>query len=147
MKRFKQFLKEAVNIHPTNTLYAVLSSGKVLTHENAKNTEHRDAFPNLNFLGRGGDTTGEKETPLAWGRIDTRDNNLHIVTEHGLNPPMGSSSGILNRDINNRLQAIEHLETHFPNHEIVAGGGGYGGYSKILHSYDKHREHLYSLMS
>lgn len=147
MKRFRQFLREAVNIHPTNTLYAVLRSGKILTHENARNLEHRDAFPHLNFLGRGGDTSGKKETPIAWGRIDPREKQLHIVTEHGLNTPEGSSSGVLNKDINNRLQAIEHIEKQYPDHSIVVGGGGYGGSAKILHGYDQHRETLYNLMN
>lgn len=108
-----------------NILYAF--DGSNLTFHNEKEQgplEHPDAFPHLDFMGRESNSGPRKWKPKAkaWGRIDTNNQNFHIVTQNGMQLYDGANVRELTLDIENRLSVLDAMEKQFPNLKVHVGG-------------------------
>ena len=147
MKSFKHYIIEVLDWEG-NTLFAMGPSGIIEYHNDKKGriTEHPDAFKHLNFNDRPhsgelsiginnlkdenakGYKDVDRPKALAWGRIDHKNNVIHIVTEHGLTPygvvRFEKDKRKRENDVFLRIDAVKQIRKNYPGVQIHHGFEG-----------------------
>ncbi len=146
MKSFREFIIEVIDWE-NNTLFAVGPEGIVEYYDDRKGRmiEHPDAFRHLNFANRphsgeiliGIEDLRDKSAKgmpgidrpmaIAWGRIDHKNNVLHIRTQHG-DAPYGSGHAERDKikrknDVFTRIKVLDKIQKDHP--ELIKIHHGY----------------------
>lgn len=141
MKSFKQYISE-IKEWTDSILWVLNPTTKQLEYSKETNRNHSDVFPHLMF----NDTSWKSDEPdidkpvaRAWGRIDPKGNNFHIVTQSsGLSPNPRNSKKAMEDDVFSRIEALKHLKKQYPGHMVHASDNE--GVPKLMtiSEYEKH---------
>lgn len=132
MKFFKQIINEVTSFE-NSSLWVLSDRGFEWKNSRGNPTlNHPEAFPRVYFPDRTKSDlmTIDDSMPIAraWGRIDHRNKDFHIMTDHGMEP-YGVGIGENHKktkedDAFTRLKALKTLTTNFPGYRMHWGHEG-----------------------
>jgi len=142
---FRQYLIEITSW--ANTSSWVLSRKHGFEVMPKTRDDHPVLFPHIFFPGWAYDASGwnhpEGKAPAqVWGRIDNDNKDIHIVSpllpgRDGSLYGAGVHSSHVKRDIEARMEAVEHLRRMYPDYRLDSGMLDDSN-AKIYHTFDQH---------